>query len=489
MQFQRNCHPHLQMGMQDARTGAVIGYTHRDFWHMTFGAGCGYDGGMNVFFGQRRRWTSVSDFLGTVWPRSLATDSGSQRRKKYAARSAQLAVVVLVAWVVTGTIVSPPRQLPILRAVPLALAGLAYIVWSLCLMQDVVRASLWERGAGPQPAWPPRSQSARAFGFAVEVGLAGLICCLGGSAEGYKLLVWVVLTVPVVLGGFLLRAQGTALVSGLCAALLTITVAGWHGWNAVPDTLLAFSFLMLFTVVLTLPTVTSERARGEVERLAGELGEANRKLREYAVQAEELAATRERNRVAREIHDSLGHYLTVVNVQLEAGRAMLERDPARARAALEKAQALTQDGLEGIRRSVAALRAPPLDNQGLAEALRQVVDESRAAGMAVEIQVLGEMRRVSPPVELTLFRAGQEGLTNVRKHARATHVWLTLDFRAPARVGMTVSDDGSGAPMSADPAAGFGLLGLRERAQLLGGDVRVRTAPGKGFTLEVEVPG
>ncbi len=193
--------------------------------------------------------------------------------------------------------------------------------------------------------------------------------------------------------------------------------------------------------------------------------------------------------MARDIHDTLGHYLTVVNVQLEAGRAMLERDPARARAALEKAQALTHDGLEGIRRSVAALRASPLDNQGLAEALRQVVDESRAAGMAVEMQVLGEMRRVSPAAELTLYRAGQEGLTNVRKHASATHVRLALDFRAPASVGLTISDDGKGATMSEDPADGFGLLGLRERAQLLGGEVRVQTALGKGYTLEVEVPG
>ncbi len=250
---------------------------------MTFAAACCYDGSMDLSFGQRRRWTSVKDFLETVWPPSLATDSGSQRLKKYVARSAQLAVVVLVASVVTGTIVAPPRQLPILRAVGLALTGLAYIVWSLCLMRYVVRASLWERGAGSQPTYSPGSQSAQALGFAVEIGLAGLICWLGGSAEGFKLLVWVVLTPPVALGGLSLRPPGTALVSGLCAALLIITVAGWHGWNAVPETLVAFFFLVLFTVVLTLAVVTSERARSEVQRLAGELGEANRKLREYAV--------------------------------------------------------------------------------------------------------------------------------------------------------------------------------------------------------------
>jgi signal transduction histidine kinase len=303
------------------------------------------------------------------------------------------------------------------------------------------------------------------------------------------LLVWVVLLPPVAFSGLLLRLRGIVLVSGLCGVLFIVAMVGRHGWSVVAYDVFGLPFMVVFTVVLTVLAAASERARGEVERLAGELREANRKLREYAVQTEELAATRERNRVAREIHDSLGHYLTVVNVQLEAGRATLECDPARARAALEKAQTLTQEGLQEIRRSVAALRTSPLDSQALSEALRQVVYESRKAGVAVQMQVLGEVRSISPQAELTLFRAGQEGLTNVRKHAQARHVRLALDFRAASKVGLSISDDGQGAAASADPAGGFGLLGLRERAQLLGGEVRVRTAPGAGFTLEVEVPG
>jgi signal transduction histidine kinase len=272
-------------------------------------------------------------------------------------------------------------------------------------------------------------------------------------------------------------------------AILLWNFVRWHGWTMAPTALLEFSFAVLFTLVFTQLAVGSERARGEMQRLAGELGDANRKLRAYAVQVEELAATRERNRLARDIHDSLGHYLTVVNVQLEAARALRERDPARARDALDKAQALTQEGLQEIRCSVAALRASPLDDKPLADALRQVVEESRASGLAAEMQVLGEPRALTPQAALTLYRTGQEGLTNVRKHAGASRAWLVLDFQAAAKVRLSVNDDGAGAMEDDGATAGFGLLGLRERAQLLGGEVRVQTAPRAGFTLEVEVPG
>jgi signal transduction histidine kinase len=252
---------------------------------------------------------------------------------------------------------------------------------------------------------------------------------------------------------------------------------------------LEFSYAVLFTLVLTTLAVSSERARGEVERLAGELSAANEKLRAYAVQAEELAATRERNRLAREVHDSLGHYLTVVNVQIEAARALRERDPARTWDALDQAQALTQQGLQDIRRSVAALRASPLDDQPLAQVLHEVVNRSCATGLAAELQVWGEARALSPQARLALYRAGQEGLTNVRKHARVAEARLALDFRAPAKVSLSVTDKGAGADLATATAGGFGLLGLRERVQLLGGAVRVQTAPGAGFFLEVEVPG
>jgi len=257
---------------------------------------------------------------------------------------------------------------------------------------------------------------------------------------------------------------------------------------------LSFSPAIIFVVVFVRLTLAAEASQQEAERLAAELADANRRLAAYAVQAEELATTQERNRLAREIHDSLGHYLTVANVQIQAAGALLDKDPARARAALERAGGLTQEGLAAVRRSVSTLRESPLGRRTLPEAIAALAAETQAVGIVAELAVDGPPRPLPPRVELTLFRAAQEGLTNVRKHAHASRADLCLDYRDPAAVTLTVSDNGPGrgAPAgdggSGDAPDGFGLLGLRERARQLGGRVETATAPGAGFTLTVVLP-
>lgn len=240
-----------------------------------------------------------------------------------------------------------------------------------------------------------------------------------------------------------------------------------------------------YLVVIVFVALLVEMAMRE-ERARDELSDAHRKLREYSVQIEDLATVKERNRLAREIHDGLGHYLTVVNVQIEAARAVLESDRPRALDALRKAQSLAQDGLAEVRRSVAALRASPVENRPLPETVAMLVDEGRAAGLAVELVIKGEPRLLPSRTELTLYRAAQEGLTNVRKHADATSVEVLLEYRDDGCARLVVRDDGVG---SDDPSGGYGLLGVRERVYLLGGSVDVHTMPGQGFTLTVEVPG
>jgi signal transduction histidine kinase len=243
---------------------------------------------------------------------------------------------------------------------------------------------------------------------------------------------------------------------------------------------------IMFVGVFTHFALSERAARAEVERLAAEQRAANQKLREYAAQVEELATTKERNRVAREIHDSLGHYLTVINVQLEAAQVLLASDPVRATAALRQAQSLTQEGLADVRRSVAAIRAAPTGDRPLPEAVAELAEECRAAGIVTQLDVRGAPRALSLQTDLTLYRAAQEALTNVRKHARASRADLTLDYAAGDRVRLVVQDNGVG---SAAPDGGFGLLGLRERAQLVGGTVQIHTEPGQGFRLEVGAPG
>ena len=235
---------------------------------------------------------------------------------------------------------------------------------------------------------------------------------------------------------------------------------------------------IVFVVVFTRVAASEREARTA-------LAEANKLLRDHAAQVEELATTKERNRLAREIHDSLGHYLTVVNVQIGAAQAILEQDRLRARDHLSNAQALTQEGLAEVRHSVAALRAAPIESRPLPEGLAKLAEQWNAAGLRAKFVVAGTIRSLSPQANLTLYRAAQEALTNVGKHAHASSVDLHLDYRDERLVRLRIKDDGLG---SANSEGGFGLLGVRERVQLLNGAVHVRTGAGEGFTLEVELP-
>jgi signal transduction histidine kinase len=364
--------------------------------------------------------------------------------------------------------------------------GPVLLGWSLYGTKGAAGFVLWQDGQGTPPgAWPAPGTLRAVLHLAVQFLIAEFIVWLAAPA-GVLGLLWLVLLPPVGYAVMFLRAPAVAAVAIFTVALHTANIVHWHGWAPVAPAITAFSAAVLFTIVFTHAAITAERARGEVERLAAELARANDRLRQQATQAEELAVTRERNRVAREIHDSLGHCLTVVHVQLEAARSTLDASPVLARGALDKAQAMAHVGLQEVRRSVSALRTSPLEGRSLPEALSQLAAESGAAGLQVEVAVTGPSRDMSAQAMLTVYRAAQEGLTNCRKHSGVTLARLALDYGSEGVVRLTVSDDGAGAARTAD---GFGLLGLRERAHLLGGSLGVRTSPGAGFVLTMEVPG
>jgi signal transduction histidine kinase len=229
---------------------------------------------------------------------------------------------------------------------------------------------------------------------------------------------------------------------------------------------------VLFAAIITELLLREQRSRGE-------LAEAHEKLRDYAAQAERLATAQERNRVARDIHDGLGHSLTVVQMQVKAARAVLPTDPAKADEVLSKAQDQAENALTEVRRSVRALREPR--STPLPEALRTLTSD---AGVPVRLTVSGTERPLPDEQREALYRAAQEGLTNVRKHAAADHVDLMLDY-ADASVRVSVRDDGVG---TGGTATGYGLVGLRERAGHFGGKLDFTSAPGHGSTLSMEIP-
>jgi signal transduction histidine kinase len=274
-------------------------------------------------------------------------------------------------------------------------------------------------------------------------------------------------------------------------AVTVFLVEPWHAvtaplspWATVGFSVLQYGLAATFVVLFTLVAVREREARAAVEDLAQQLEAANAKLRAYTVQAEELATAKERNRLAREIHDGLGHYLTAINMQIQAGVAVLDHDRDRGLKALEQAQSLAQDGLTEVRRSVAALRTSPLDDTSLSEAVGRLVEASRSSGVAIRYTVNGEPYPLDSQVAMVIYRAAQEGLTNARKHAEAQYVTVMLAYEDD-RVVLTVEDDGLGVE---EPGSGFGLLGIRERLKLIDGQMQVETGIGQGFRLQVEVP-
>ena len=231
----------------------------------------------------------------------------------------------------------------------------------------------------------------------------------------------------------------------------------------------------------------AEEARRESQHLLKELQIAHRQLQEYAARVEELAVSEERNRLAREMHDTLGHRLTVAAVQLEGAQRLIPRDPDRAAGMVETVRAQVREALGELRATVATLREPLEADLSIGVALQRLAaDFESGTGLQVYLAVPDEAPRLPNAHRLALYRAAQEALTNVQRHAQAQQVWLQLEVQ-PHCVALTVGDDGIGFPAQPKEAA-FGLHGMRERAAHLGGDVQLEARTGGGAQLKMILP-
>jgi two-component system, NarL family, sensor kinase len=200
-----------------------------------------------------------------------------------------------------------------------------------------------------------------------------------------------------------------------------------------------------------------------------------------------LARAEERARIARDIHDTLAQALTAITLQLEGAVRALETSPKRAKQRVVRALEVSRESLEEARTSVLNLRAAPTAGRPLPEALAALGRALTAdTGIRVRVQTDGA-RGVPPTIESELFRIAQEALTNVRRHARATEVVVTLRTKRRS-ASLSIRDDGRGFSRRAAPDRRLGLIGMRERAQGLGGRLRVRSAPGRGTAVTVSVP-
>jgi two-component system NarL family sensor kinase len=203
-----------------------------------------------------------------------------------------------------------------------------------------------------------------------------------------------------------------------------------------------------------------------------------------------LGASEERNRLAREIHDTLAQGLSATTLQLESAEAHLDAGSPteKVRQSLGRALSLTHSNLEESRRSVLDLRAAPLEGRPLSEALKVMVDRWEAEhDVATRFRSVNGARPLPPRVETSLYRICQEALANVARHAEASHVSVRL-IATPEQIQLTVEDDGWGFEVSETSEDEHGLLGMRERAEMVDGSLEVQSSPDAGTRVEVRAP-
>ncbi|MFA5308664.1 MAG: sensor histidine kinase [Dehalococcoidales bacterium] len=225
-----------------------------------------------------------------------------------------------------------------------------------------------------------------------------------------------------------------------------------------------------------------------IRRQQESLEAANLRLTHYAGTLEQLTTSRERNRLARELHDTLAHSLSGLSVQLETVKAYWDIDPPAARLLLDKSLTAAHAGLEETRRALKALRASPLDDLGLAMALKTMAEDAAArAKLALDLSITKSLPVLSPDLEQGIYRIAQEAVTNAVKHARATNLAVKLESIQGKTV-LTVHDDGISFDINkSEKTAHFGITVMQERAQLMAAELKITGEPGNGTTVQLTI--
>jgi signal transduction histidine kinase len=292
--------------------------------------------------------------------------------------------------------------------------------------------------------------------------------------------------VPVVLASWQYGRLGMIFslgLSGILYILLPFAIPPdtftWILYGVRGFVMLGVSLILAFTV----ETLATAQKREQAA-----LAQANQKLAEQAAVIEELAISQERNRLARELHDTLAHSLSATAVQLQAVQTLLKVQPEAAATELRLAQQQIKDGLQESRRAINALRASPLEALGLAGALRQRAEQlGERAGMTIHCQIDEPLPALPVLTEQTIYRTADEALLNAEKHAQAREVKLSLQ-QQPGCLVLVVEDNGLGFATELVGRNGrFGLVGMKERAKLIGAELTIETTLGEGTAVRLKV--
>lgn len=346
----------------------------------------------------------------------------------------------------------------------------------LCIAQGLLYFTTISRGP-----WP-HSRTRLALYFVVGIGLWLFTCWLNPFAW------WLGFTYFGQMFGLLPRQAvipGTAIIT----MLIALIISDWKVSNIPIGMVIGFSFQWLAGVAFYLFIYGVTRTSRERAKLISRLEAAHKELELSRQRDTELAALRERERLARDLHDSLGHALVALSVQLEAVQRLYKVDPERASAQVDELKTLTRASMDDLRRSLAGLRTPGLGERHLSEALQALsVDMGQRAHLEIKCHVAEDANQLSPALAEALWRVAQEALTNIERHASARNVGLRLDIRDQAAF-LSIKDDGRGLPVDAEKQSGhYGLRGMRERVEGLGGTLTFSSNGQGGTLVEARLP-
>jgi len=288
-------------------------------------------------------------------------------------------------------------------------------------------------------------------------------------------------------------AYGIAFVSSIFVVLFALrTPLG--ATLSMPDLNTLFVYILGLLMVLLLANVLLDEreTNHQLQDAHNNLADSHAKLQTYSLQVATMAATDERNRLARDIHDSLGHHLTAANIQLEKAGLFLERDLTQSATAIEHAQRTIRQALNEVRTSVQALREKASQFDLIPE-LRELISRMSHHNLKIDFRLTGDTAGYSTFVKMTIYRIVQEALTNIHKHARASETIIDLAFNERQAV-LTIQDNGRGFDVDAVEQGGhtdhgrYGLHGIRERVALVGGRYTMTSEPGKGSLLSITAP-
>jgi signal transduction histidine kinase len=357
-------------------------------------------------------------------------------------------------------------------------AGFAAVMAALLAIEAAERRYL----APPEPRWAVLAL------LAGRLGLFAAAAALDPSGESRALFILVPFAAYFAFGRGVSLALG-----GLCVALLaaglTLRDPHWYTRAAYLSDVLMFGVGVVLAIAMAGIAVGEQASRIRLQAALRDLRESHDQLAASTAQVAELSAAAERNRLARDIHDSLGHFLTAIAVQLEKTEAFRDRDQAVAGQAVADARSLARQALQEVRGSVRALRGDELP-ASLSAMLTGLVRQAGLEEPKVTLTVAGDETAIAASARMVIFRAAQEALTNISKHSGARQVSMSVTF-GDREVRLVVSDDGCGfdpLPHAAQAQHGLGLAGMRERAALAGGRAEVDSRPGSGTTVTVTIP-